>query len=85
MAFLHHLFHVSPKLNDWFNTQIGMSFSYPGDIITHNNATYISFLASLLNPHTLFHFFPLKTFFSQREKYTQLYINNHFKAVTNAG
>lgn len=62
-----------------------MSFSYPGDIIIYNNAIYISLLTSLLNPPTLFHFFLLKIFFCQREKDTQLYINNHFKAETNVG
>lgn len=44
------LFHISLKLNGWDNTQIGMSFSYPGDIIVYNNVTYISFSTSLKTP-----------------------------------
>lgn len=47
------LFHLSLKQYDRYNTQTGMSFSYPGDIIIYNNATYISFFSSLLRPPTL--------------------------------
>lgn len=55
-GFLHYLILHILKLDDWYNTQTGVSSPYPGDTITYNNATCISSHLLVKSTYALLHF-----------------------------
>lgn len=73
------LFHLSLKLNDQYNTNIGMSLSYPSDRSIYHNAASISSLSSSSNLPTLPHFTPFKTFSRPGKKTPSLTLMTTFK------